>query len=57
VRVIECHLCGQTLSAATDEELVETASRHMDQRHPESEVDETQVRVLVNEQAYDASDS
>ena len=57
MRVIECNLCGEALSAANDDELVMTARRHMDERHPESAVDEAQVRALVGEQAYDATDS
>jgi predicted small metal-binding protein len=53
VRVIECPFCGETLAAATDDELVETVRRHMDERHPEEAYDDAQVREL----AYDASDS
>ena len=33
MRVIECDVCGQALSAANDEELVEIARRHMEERH------------------------
>jgi predicted small metal-binding protein len=57
VRVIECNFCGQTLSAATDDELVKSARRHMDERHPDQACDEAQVRGLVDQQAYDAMDS
>jgi predicted small metal-binding protein len=53
VRVIECPFCGETLAAANDDELVKTVRRHMDERHPEQEYNDTQVREL----AYDASDS
>jgi predicted small metal-binding protein len=54
---MECNLCGETLSAANDDELVRTARRHMDEHHPESALDEARVRELVGEQAYDAMDS
>ena len=53
MRVIECNFCGETLSAANDDELVKTARRHMDERHPDEQPDDAQVRA----QAYDASDS
>ena len=57
MRVIECNYCGECLSAATDDELIAAARRHMDERHPESAADEAQVRALVAEHAYDATDS
>jgi predicted small metal-binding protein len=57
MRVIECDLCGQALSAANDDELARTVSHHMSERHPESVPDDAQVRALVGEHAYDASDS
>jgi hypothetical protein len=51
--VIECNFCGQALSAANDDELVDVARRHMEERHPGEPYDAAQVR----EQAYDATDS
>jgi hypothetical protein len=57
LRVIECSVCGETLSAANDEELVAAARRHMDERHPDGAPDDAQLRALVGERAYDASDS
>ncbi len=57
MRVIECDICGETLSGANDDELVETARRHMDELHPDKGRDDAQVRELVGAQAYDASDS
>jgi predicted small metal-binding protein len=53
MRVIECDVCGQALSAANDEELVEIARRHMEERHSGAAFDAARVR----EQAYDATDS
>ena len=57
MRVVECNFCGETLSAANDEELVVVASRHMDEQHPEGSPDEAELRELVTSQAYDAMDS
>jgi hypothetical protein len=53
LRVIECSFCGETLSAANDDELVKAAQKHVGERHPQESLDDSQVR----EQAYDASDS
>jgi hypothetical protein len=57
VRVVECNFCGETLSAANDEELVTVASQHMDEQHPEGPPDEAKLRELVSGHAYDAMDS
>ena len=38
MRVIECSICGETLSAATDDELVEKARRHTADRHPDKDI-------------------
>jgi predicted small metal-binding protein len=56
MRVIECNECGETISAANDEELVAHLSEHLATEHDlEPDVDE--VTDLVHEQAYDATDS
>jgi hypothetical protein len=57
MRVIECSLCGEALSAANDDELIAAARRHMDERHSDDAPDDAAVRRLVAEHAYDASDS
>ncbi|HZO60378.1 MAG TPA: hypothetical protein VFB51_11860 [Solirubrobacterales bacterium] len=57
MRVIECNVCGEALSAANDDELVVATRRHLAERHPGEQQDEAHVRGLVGEQAYDASDS
>ena len=57
MRVIECNFCGETLSAATDDELIEAVRRHMDERHADEDVDDAQVSALVDDKAYDATDS
>ena len=56
MRVIDCD-CGQTLQAATDEELVQQTRRHVDQDHPDMNLSDDDVRGLVDDKAYDASDS
>jgi predicted small metal-binding protein len=56
MRVIECNECGETISAANDEELVRHLAEHMKAEH-EQELEEDEVTDLVHEQAYDASDS
>jgi hypothetical protein len=55
--VIECNFCGETLSAANDDDLVGCARRHMEDQHADTEVDEQQVREMVDRGAYDATDS
>ena len=57
MRVMECNVCGETLSAANDEDLVATARRHMDDQHPDAVPDEARLRDMVDERAYDAMDS
>jgi predicted small metal-binding protein len=56
MRVIECNECGETISAANDEELQAHLAEHLRSEHDEDpEADE--VADLVHEQAYDATDS
>jgi predicted small metal-binding protein len=56
MRVIECNECGETISAANDEELGRHLAEHLKSEHgQEPEADE--VTDLVHEQAYDATDS
>jgi predicted small metal-binding protein len=56
MRVIECNECGETLSAANDEELGRNLTEHLKAEH-DQEPDEDEVTDLVHEQAYDATDS
>jgi len=56
MRVIECNECGDTVSAANDDELVRHLGEHMRQEHDESP-DDDELRDLVADQAYDAMDS
>ena len=56
MRVIECNECGETISAANDEELAARLAAHLRSEHDE-EPDEDELTDLVHEQAYDATDS
>jgi predicted small metal-binding protein len=56
MRVIECNECGETISAANDEELAAHLADHLRSEH-DQEPDADEVGDLVHEQAYDAMDS
>jgi predicted small metal-binding protein len=56
MRVIDC-ACGETLQAANDDDLVNRVREHVDEAHPDMQLDEQQARQMVAEQAYSASDS
>jgi predicted small metal-binding protein len=57
MRVIECNICGEPLSAANDEELLRRVRTHMDAEHASEALDEDQARAMISEQAYTASDN
>jgi predicted small metal-binding protein len=56
-RVIECNICGEPLSAATDEELLRQVQKHMEAEHPDSGLEEDQAREMISREAYDAGDA
>jgi predicted small metal-binding protein len=56
MRVLECNECGETRSAANDDELQAQLAEHLRAEHEEEPEDE-EVADLVHEQAYDAMDS
>ena len=56
MRVIECDECGETLSAANDEELVRNLGAHLGEEHG-MEVDDEELTELVEAEAYEAMDS
>jgi predicted small metal-binding protein len=56
MRVIECNECGETVSAANDEELARNLAGHLREEH-ELEPDAEEVADLVHDEAYDATDS
>jgi hypothetical protein len=57
MRVIECNVCGEALSAANDDELRACLIRHMESEHPGVGFDDATAAKTVQEQAYAASDS
>jgi hypothetical protein len=56
MRVIECDICGELISAANDEELRDAARRHYEARHPDAAPSEDRLETVVAA-AYDAMDS
>jgi len=56
-RVVECNVCGEPLSAATDEELLTQVQRHYASEHEDSAFDEHQAHEMIEREAYDAGDA
>ena len=56
MRVIDCD-CGRTLQAANDDDLARAALEHVREKHQDLELDEEDVRKLVEDRAYTATDS
>jgi predicted small metal-binding protein len=56
MRMIDCD-CGATLQAANDDDLFKAAREHVDQAHPDMDLSDDQVRGLIEEKAYTATDS
>jgi predicted small metal-binding protein len=56
MRVIECNECGETVSAANNEELARNLAEHLRGEH-EIEPDDEEIADLVHDDAYDATDS
>jgi hypothetical protein len=54
MRVIECDECGETLQAATDDELAGRLAAHLRDEHDIADAD---AEALVADEAYDAMDS
>jgi hypothetical protein len=57
MRVLECNYCGETLSAANDNELGPVLVQHMMSQHPDVEFDDAGAAEIVDVQAYAATDS
>ena len=57
MRVVECNVCGEPLSAANDDELVRRLHSHVESEHPDEDFDESAARTMIDEQAYDATDN
>ena len=56
MRVIDCD-CGRTLHAANDDDLFNAVRGHIEEDHPDMELDDDKVRELITAQAYEASDA
>jgi predicted small metal-binding protein len=56
MRVVECDICGETISAASDEELKGRLGEHMGSAHDHGTSPEELDRLVAAE-AYDATDS
>ena len=56
MRVVECDVCGETISAADDEELVGRMKDHLAEEHDRSP-EEDAIRQTIDREAYDAMDS
>ena len=56
MRVVECNICGETISAADDEELAGRLKDHLSDEHDEAPSDD-EVHQIVDRDAYDAMDS
>ena len=53
MRVTECNICGEALSAANDEELEAAVRGHLESEHADADADAASMVA----QAYDATDS
>jgi predicted small metal-binding protein len=59
VRVFDCE-CGHTVAAANDDELRGVLAGHLREQHPangDTQPDDDQLQKLVQDRAYDATDS
>jgi predicted small metal-binding protein len=56
MRVVECDVCGEPISAADDEELVGQLQAHLTKEH-DATPDDDEVRQTIDKEAYDATDS
>jgi predicted small metal-binding protein len=57
MRVLECNFCGETLSAANDDELRACLIRHVESKHSDEDFDDETASEMVSDNAYAATDS
>lgn len=57
MRVVECNVCGEPLTAGTDDELLRRLRAHVESEHDSSSFDETAARETIANEAYNATDS
>lgn len=53
MKAVKCSECGDRLEAQDNGELFEEARRHFDSEHPDSRMDESQIREMVGAGAYE----
>ncbi|WP_156028445.1 hypothetical protein [Candidatus Solirubrobacter pratensis] len=56
MRVVECDICGETISAESDEELKGRLGEHLGSAH-ERGASAEELQELVASEAYEATDS
>ncbi len=56
MRVIECNHCGETISAASNDELTGRLATHLSEEHDQTP-DPEELQELVEAEAYEALDS
>jgi predicted small metal-binding protein len=56
MRVLECNICGETISASNDDELQRRLGEHLGSEHDEAPSAE-ELAELVEGEAYEATDS
>lgn len=56
MRVIECNVCGEAISAASNDELAGRLGAHLNEEHDEAS-DSEELEELVEAEAYEAQDS
>jgi predicted small metal-binding protein len=57
MRVLECNICGETLAAANDDELLRRLRDHVQAEHSASDYNEANARETIATEAYNATDS
>jgi hypothetical protein len=57
MRVLECNVCGETLAAANDDELLRRMRTHDESEHPDLEWNQARALETIGREAYEAGDS
>jgi hypothetical protein len=54
MRALDC-ACGEHLEAADDEAMAQAVRGHVEQAHPDMQLNDEQIREQVSQQAYDVA--